>query len=279
MSSKREKNVGEFIGTAFVSYLATNIDDLVILMNFFTEASLSNSSLKIQHIFLGQYLGFLLLLGISLIGYGISYALPVEMLGFLGFIPIVLGLKSLIEIIRELYKKSDENLDDILPNDDISTIELETIRYRRDTNEEISSEIINQSSEFPSIVNPSSRKSHWKKQLLNIFSFCFNIQTLKIASITIANSGDNVAIYTPLFAQASTWQIVVYMAIFLVMVFVWLMFSYLFINFRPILSIAQEYAEYLVPIVFIGIGIYIIITSDCFPWLDRAIRTKNFQNG
>lgn len=31
----KEKGVGEFIGAAFVSYAATNIDDLVVLMNYF----------------------------------------------------------------------------------------------------------------------------------------------------------------------------------------------------------------------------------------------------
>ena len=105
------------------------------------------------------------------------------------------------------------------------------------------------------------------------------IQTLKIISITIANSGDNVAIYTPLFAQAYQWQIAVYISIYLVMLSVWLVFSYYFINFRPILNLAQKFARFIVPIVFVAIGIYILITSDCFLWLQRAITTKNFRNG
>ncbi|CAF2563640.1 unnamed protein product [Rotaria sp. Silwood2] len=275
--SNNEKSVGEFIGTVFISYIATNIDDLVILMNFFTEATISNSLLKVRHIFIGQYLGFFILLGVSLIGYAVSYALPVKMLGFLGFLPIILGIKSVIEIIIEEYKKTTININDIVPNDNISTIELETIRYRNDLNEQIISEFTTRRQQPNIIQSPSTM--NFKQKILKLLSHCFNLQILKIASITLANSGDNIAIYTPLFAQATKWQIGVYIAIYCSMVLIWLIFCYLFINFRPILSLAQRYAHYIVPIVFIGIGIYIIIKSDCFPWLAEAIRTKNFSNG
>ncbi|CAF0846867.1 unnamed protein product [Adineta steineri] len=259
---KTEKSAGEFIGTALISFVATNADDLVVLMNFFTEAAMPNSSIKVRHVFIGQYLGFFILLGISLIGYFISYAIPVEMLGFLGFFPIILGLKGIIEIIIELCKKTNDEL----PTNKVFTIELETNRCQNDTYEQ-------------NINIDSSSTIQLKQRIVKYFSSCFNFQTLKIASITLANSGDNIAIYTPLFAQASKWQISIYISIFLVMLFVWLIFSYYFINFRPVLTIAQKYAHYIVPVVFISIGIYILITSDCFPWLIRAIKTKNFKNG
>ncbi|CAF4402532.1 unnamed protein product [Rotaria sp. Silwood2] len=212
--SNNEKSVGEFIGTVFISYIATNIDDLVILMNFFTEATISNSLLKVHHIFIGQYLGFFILLGVSLIGYAVSYALPAKMLGFLGFLPIILGIKGLIEIIIEQYKKTTININDVVPNDNISTIELETIRYRNDLNEQIIFEFTTrqQQQQQPDIIESSSTMN-FKQKILKLLSYCFNLQILKIASITLANSGDNIAIYTPLFAQATKWQICVYIAI------------------------------------------------------------------
>jgi cadmium resistance protein CadD (predicted permease) len=278
--SKQEKSVGEFLGAAFFSFVATNIDDLIVLMSFFTEATISNSSLKVRHVFIGQYLGFIIILAASLIGYGISYAVPVEMLGFLGFLPIILGIKGIIEIIIEEFRKTNIDINDIIPNDEISTVELETIRYRNDDDGQITFELTTQQQQQQNNIIPSAPSNiQFKQKILILLSHCFNLQTLKITSITLANSGDNIAIYTPLFAQASKWQIGVYIAIFLAMVFIWLIFCYFFINFRPILSLAQKYAHYLVPIVFVGIGIYIIVTSDCFPWLARAIRTKNFKNG
>ncbi|CAF1265889.1 unnamed protein product [Adineta steineri] len=258
---KTEKSVGEFIGTALISFIATNADDLVVLMNFFTEAAMPNSSIKVRHVFIGQYLGFFILLGISLIGYFISYAIPVEMLGFLGLFPIILGLKGIIEIIIELCKKTNDEL----PTNEVFTIELETNRCQNDTYEQ-------------NINIDSSSAIPLKQRIVKYFSSCFNLQTLKIASITLANSGDNIAIYTPLFAQASKWQISIYISIFLVMLFIWLIFSYYFINFRPVLSIAQKYSHYIVPVVFIAIGIYILITSDCFPCTVRKNNdNRNFE--
>jgi cadmium resistance protein CadD (predicted permease) len=275
-----QQSVGEFIGAAFISFMATNIDDLVVLMNFFTEATMPNAVIKPRHIFIGQYLGFFIILAVSLIGYAVAYAVPVEMVGFLGFLPIILGLKGVVEIIKEFYKKSTKNVNDIIPNTNIATIELTTIQYPNDVNGEITSETTVQKVEEqnPTIDSVPST-TQFKQKIVNLFSHCCNLQILKIASITVANGADNIAIYTPLFAQASKWQICVYIGIFLGMIFVWLIISYLFINFRPILNLAQKYAHYIVPLVFIGIGIYILVKSECFPWLERAIRTKDFKAG
>ncbi|CAF1611275.1 unnamed protein product [Rotaria magnacalcarata] len=95
MSSSSD-NIGKFMAAAFVSYIATNIDDLIVLMNFFTEATIASSALEVCHVFIGQYLGFCVFLAVSLIGYEISYALPTQLLGFL---PIFLGVKGVIEVI------------------------------------------------------------------------------------------------------------------------------------------------------------------------------------
>lgn len=282
--STKTKNFGELIATALVSFVATNADDLVVLMNFFTESTIYNSSLKVRHIFIGQYVGFILLLCVSLIGYGLSYALPIQMLGFLGFFPIGLGIKGLVEILHEKCFKKRNRIQNIVPTDNISTVELEVIRYRNNSTGEIrfqippasTNEIVSETSELPA---PPSNQLKFKQKLIKWLSFCFNLQVLKIVGITLANSADNVTVYAALFAQASSWQIILYIVIFLVMVLVWLLVSYFFINFRPILAIAQRYAAYIVPVVFVGIGIYIVISSECFPWLVTAIRTKNFRNG
>ncbi|CAF1462017.1 unnamed protein product [Adineta ricciae] len=273
MMSVHEKNVGKLVLTALISYVATNADDLIILMNFFTEISLGNSSMKVHHVFIGQYFGFFILLIISLTGYLISFVLPIEMLGFLGFLPIFIGLKNILDLIIEFYKKRKHGtIDDIIPTDSpVSTIQLEMIRCRNDVDGSIRFEIKKQTDEQKPATNSN--------RIFSILNHLFSLETLKVTSITLANSADNISIYTPLFAQAYQWQIIVYIIIFLVMVFVWLMISYYFINSPPILSLAQKCARYLVPIVFLGIGIYIVVSSECFLWLFQAIRTKNFQKG
>lgn len=266
------EDIGKLILTALISFIATNADDLIILMNFFTEVSMKNSKMKVHHVFIGQYLGFFILLLISLIGYLISFVLPVEMLGFLGFFPIFLGIKNFIEILIEFYNKRHGTIDDILPMEPISTVQLEMIRCYKNNDDEIVYELKKQEENSSTILQSKSK-------FFQCLSHIFSMETLKVIGITVANSGDNIAIYTPLFAQAYQWQIIIYIIIFLLMVFIWIIISYYFINYRPILDLAQKYARYIVPIVFIGIGIYIIVTSECFPWLIQAIKTKNFKNG
>jgi cadmium resistance protein CadD (predicted permease) len=272
--SIEQKNAGELIETAFVSFIATNIDDFFVLLSFFIQVSMPNSSLKVRDVFIGQYLGFLVILGATLIAVAVSSGLPVQMLGFLGFFPIILGIQGIIEIIIEKRKKSD----DIIANDNTSTIELETVSLINDVHGEKLSELTNDQEEQNSTVDSPS-KTPFTQKIFELCSCCFNSQTLKVAGITLANSGDNISIYTPLFSQVAKWQICVYIVIYLSMMFVWILFAYYFINLPPILNIAQKYGKYIVPIVFIILGMFIIIASNCFPWLVRAIRTKNFKLG
>lgn len=77
-------------GTAFV---ATNIDDIVILMLFFSQ---TNSSFRRRHIVAGQYLGFVGLILASLPGFFGGLIVPRTWIGLLGIIPIVIGISNLI---------------------------------------------------------------------------------------------------------------------------------------------------------------------------------------
>ncbi|UJR20258.1 hypothetical protein I4U23_023389 [Adineta vaga] len=200
------------------------------------------------------------------------------MLGFLGFLPIFIGLKNFIELVIEIYKKRKHGtITDIIPIDSISTVQLEMIRYRNDIDDKIRYEIKRGNNEEEE--QQQQQEQMKTNPILSILNHIFSLQTLKVTSITVANGGDNISIYTPLFAQAKQWHIVIYIIIFLLMLFIWLIISYYFINLSPVLNLAQKCARYFVPIVFIGIGIYIVITSECFLWLIRAIKTKNFQNG
>ena len=92
--SSNDTSVGEFIATTCVSYLTTNINDLIILLNFFTEVKITNSLMEIHHIAIDRYLSFIILVGVSLVDYGVSYVLPVKILSFLGFLSIILEIKG-----------------------------------------------------------------------------------------------------------------------------------------------------------------------------------------
>jgi len=112
-----------------ITFTLTNIQDIVILINFFLESSKPESLLKNDHVILGQYLGFSTLLMLSLIGYTISYILPVKLFGFLGFLIIFFGLQGLNQLIKDLCQKrknKKENSQEILEAN-IEFIRFETV--------------------------------------------------------------------------------------------------------------------------------------------------------
>ena len=90
------------LGTAFiesiVAFAATNIDDIIILMLFFSQI---NINFRRRHIVFGQYLGFGLIIIASLPGFFGGLVVPPEWIGLLGILPIAIGIKQLINREQE----------------------------------------------------------------------------------------------------------------------------------------------------------------------------------
>jgi cadmium resistance transport/sequestration family protein len=78
----------------FTAFIATNLDDIIILMIFFSQVSLT---FRRRHIIVGQYLGFMALLLASLLGYFGGLVLPKAWVGLLGFLPIWIGMSQLLK--------------------------------------------------------------------------------------------------------------------------------------------------------------------------------------
>ncbi|MDZ8186729.1 MAG: cadmium resistance transporter [Nostoc sp. ChiSLP02] len=81
------------ISTAAITFIATNIDDIVILLLFFSQI---NSTFRPRHIVTGQFLGFTILLILSLSGLFSGLVLSKNWIGLLGLLPIAIGIGSLV---------------------------------------------------------------------------------------------------------------------------------------------------------------------------------------
>ena len=79
--------------TGVVAFIATNIDDIVILLVFFSQV---DENFRPWHIVVGQYLGFTILIIFSLPGLFGGLILPQSWIGLLGLIPIAIGISSLV---------------------------------------------------------------------------------------------------------------------------------------------------------------------------------------
>lgn len=85
------------VATAFtesiIAFAATNIDDIIILLLFFSQI---DSNFRRRHIFIGQYLGFTAIIILSLPGFFGGLVIQREWIGLLGILPIAIGIKQLV---------------------------------------------------------------------------------------------------------------------------------------------------------------------------------------
>jgi len=81
------------ISTGLTAFTATNLDDIVILLLFFSQVK---PIFKRKHIVAGQYLGFAALVLISLPGFFGSFLLPRPWIGMLGILPTAIGINRLL---------------------------------------------------------------------------------------------------------------------------------------------------------------------------------------
>ena len=182
------------VTTAIVTFAATNIDDIFVLALFFSQRS---RGFRSSQIVIGQYLGFTALVVISLIGFFGGRVLPRPWVGFLGVVPIVVGIRRWI--------------------------------HRRDA---------------PVHVQTSATAS-----------------TMTVAAVTFANGGDNIGIYTPLFASSDAVRLSTTLAVFYFLLGIWCFVGYVITRHPAVAISVSRYGHIVVPFVLVALGIYIIVES------------------
>jgi cadmium resistance protein CadD (predicted permease) len=86
----------------------------------------------------------------------------------------------------------------------------------------------------------------------------------QVAAVTLANGGDNIGVYVPVFAVVGATGMAVYVAVFLAGVAVWCVAGWFFAT-RPVVARAlSRWGHILMPIVLIGIGGLILIEGGAF---------------
>ncbi|WP_420793600.1 cadmium resistance transporter [Microbacterium thalli] len=148
----------------------------------------------------GQYLGFIALVAISVIAAAGLTIVPDEWVGFLGLIPLAIGVYGLI---RTLRRRGDD--------DDDSAISAGGL--------------------------------------------------FGVAGITIANGADNISLYTPVFRTNPVPDTIVTIIVFLVLVAVWCLVARFVGTNKTVTEALEKIEHWLVPAVFIGLGLYILIES------------------
>ncbi|MDB9521750.1 cadmium resistance transporter [Dolichospermum circinale CS-1225] len=208
-----------------IAFTVTNIDDMMILLLLFSQI---DSSFRKRHIFIGQYLGFFAIIMLSLPGFFGGLFIQREWLGLLGIIPIVLGMKQLINQQTESTEST----------------EVQTVNP-----------------DFPRLLHPNPTWS--------FFLSIFHPNTYQVAAITIANSGDNISVYIPLFAGQNFVSLAIIIAVFLAMVGVGCGIAYLLTSQVTIGYILSRYGRAIIPFILMALGLFILYDRGTFKLLTQ----------
>ncbi|MCU5337730.1 cadmium resistance transporter [Bacillus cereus] len=104
------------IMSSFIAFTSTNIDDIFILLVLFSQvktgiikkegrAVRGKTKMKELYIVVGQYLGFSVIILLSIIGSLSTFFIPISWIGLLGFVPIYMGVKGLLSL--RSYKSNE----------------------------------------------------------------------------------------------------------------------------------------------------------------------------
>lgn len=186
--------------TGALSFAATNVDDIFVLLLFFSE--MRSRGLRTWPVVVGQYLGFATLVAISLAGYFASLAVPRPWIGLLGLLPIAIGIKKFVEWRQGASAEKED-------------------------------------------WSPSARGS-----------------VLSVAGVTIANGGDNIGIYTPLFAATgSVRELLTLLVVYFALIALWCVAGRWLSGHKYVAGALDRYGHLLVPVVLTGLGIWILYES------------------
>lgn len=181
----------EALTASAAAFIGTNIDDSLILMLLFAQAS---GRAEKRRIVAGQYLGLGLLTAVSLLGAVGLGQVPGQYLRLLGLVPIALGIRAW------LRRKEEE------------TAEAK------------------------------------------------GTGVLPVAALTIANGGDNIGVYIPLFAGFTGAQLAVTAAVFAAMTGLWCLLGARLAALPQVQEAIRRWKGVLVPVVFILLGLSILLS-------------------
>jgi cadmium resistance protein CadD (predicted permease) len=164
---------------------STNIDDLFVLVGFFSDRSFSR-----RRIIAGQILGITTIVVISLATAFAALSFSPAHVGLLGVAPVLIGIGKLLRL-----GKGEER--------------------RQPTAGGI----------------------------------------LQVAAITIANGGDNIGVYTPIFANQGPLEIAATLVIFAALTIVWCFVALRLVSHAALGRPLRRYGHILLPFVLIGPGL------------------------
>ena len=196
------------IALAVGLFVTTDLDDLFVLVAFF-----SDTRFRPRQIAAGQLAGLAALYAASVVFSLLSLVVAPAWIGFLGLLPIAIGLHAIARRLRG----DDSDDDDAAPDGKSTGVRA---------------------------------------------------NVLVVAATTIANGGDNLGIYTPVFATRSGTEIAAIGVVFAAMTMVWVGAAFWLTRHPTIGPPIRRHGRRVVPFVLVALGCYILYDAGSFALLE-----------
>jgi cadmium resistance protein CadD (predicted permease) len=189
------------LGIAAVLFAWTNVDDLFLLLGFF-----SDPRVRAGHVVVGQYMGIGVLYGVSVLASLLSIVVPPAYIGLLGLAPIFIGITKLYSLWR-------------------------------------------------GAGTGDGRDDH------AVASARAGRNILTVATATVANGGDNISVFAPLFATRSPVEVAAAGLVFAIMTALWCLLGHWLVHHPALGTPIRRYGYRTLPFLLITFGILILYSA------------------
>lgn len=86
-------------------------------------------------------------------------------------------------------------------------------------------------------------------------------RAVAVAGVTLANGGDNIGVYTPLFSAHSAAETIVLLIVFVALMWVWLYGAYYLVRRSAVAGQLQRFGHAVFPYALIAIGLIILVEN------------------
>lgn len=207
---------------AIAAYVATNIDNLFVLLAFLAEAGRER-----RRVIVGQFAGSLALIGAAILAAALLTRLPTGYVGLLGILPIGVGLAKA----------------------------WERFGPGRSSAASFGSGSANPASFGSGSANPASASAPPT-------SVRGGSSWWTVACVAVANGSDNIAVYVPLYASHSHAGGMFISLVFIVMIGLWCAAAVWLVEHSLLGAPIRRYGTALLPLILLVIGVSVIVGND-----------------
>lgn len=272
----------ELLLQASVSFVFVNLDEFVVLILFFTQAN--TKDFTSWHVFLGQLLGFSIVLLISLLGAlcGAS-VLTYDYLALLGLLPLCLGIYDLYRVVmfwrKRFLKKSKANE----PKQDSANsgggyYQMAPLSDPEEGKNTSAGKDDSSSDDSGSDGEEDGVLMTTYKGLCG--SLC-NVNVVVVSAVIVADGSEEIAVFLPLLAAANnqhasdahtslSFAAIAIIVLFYTLILLQCFLAFALVNFsrscldNGSVNFASRYSKNILPFILIGLGLYVLQDSVLF---------------